>query len=141
MNDYLNKPLDPECLWSTLLRSIRKNECDETVPSSQPVQGSVQSGPAISSNEAPSGTFDPAIAKNIEGNVSPDGGSMVDADWLQAFADHLGRGDFKAVELWESNITMLNGHFSPEEQAQISRALQQFDFARALEYFTARAGR
>ena len=141
MNDYLNKPLDPECLWSTLLRSIRKNECDETVLSSQPVQGSVQSGPAISSNEAPSGTFDPAIAKNIEGNVSPDGGSMVDADWLQAFADHLGRGDFKAVELWESNITMLNGHFSPEEQAQISRALQQFDFARALEYFTARAGR
>jgi len=65
----------------------------------------------------------------------------VDVTWLETFADYLGKGDFEAVELWENNKAMLEGRFSPAELGEISRALQQFDFAYALECLNTRAQR
>ena len=239
MNGYINKPFDPEYLWHTLLRALKKSESVEAVPSSQSVQESVQTPAEISINgvnlhegikrsggdpvlytkvvdevlknfasgcdelldfailkDSTSGHAqahklrgvfgalgarethealaaieeifargaDPssqiqaltrpyaALMEGLRGyvdvnsakvnapiaeeNVPEKGGAVVDEAWLEAFADHLRKGNFEAVELWESKKTMLAEHFSPEDLEQISRALQQFDFASALEYFT-----
>ena len=65
------------------------------------------------------------------------GGSVGEVVWLEEFAGLLGTGDFKAVELWENNKNLLQGSFSPADLEQISKALQMFDFALALEYLTA----
>ena len=62
----------------------------------------------------------------------------VNPSWLAEFADHLGKGSFEAVELWERHSATLGGRFTPAELEQISKALLQFDFARALEYLTHR---
>jgi CheY-like chemotaxis protein len=75
-------------------------------------------------------------AAQPDGSPSQDGAPLMDAAWIEAFTDHLGKGDFVAVELWESNKNRLGDRFSPADLEQIGRALQQFDFARALVYFT-----
>jgi len=87
------------------------------------------------------GYLDTVNASKTEGSEPPKLSSMLDVTWLDALADHLGKGNFEAIELWESNLTMLGDHFSPKELEQISRALQQFDFARVLEYLTTRIDR
>ena len=240
MNGYINKPISPEDLWSSLLRAIRKKEPFVDKPSSQPVLHPMQSNPefnitgvnlqegikrvggddtlyarvveevvknfasgcddllkfstlkasksghalahelkgvlgtigaekmyeALASieeifriDEDPRqqiqelmspyklfmeelrGYLDTVNAPRAEGSESPNACSMIDVTWLDALADHLGKGNFEAIELWESNIAKLGDHFSPEVLEQISRALQQFDFARALEYLTTRIDR
>jgi len=75
-------------------------------------------------------------ATKPEEKVSANGGPVVDEAWLEAFTAHLATGDFVAVELWETHKHMMGDYFSPVDVEQISRALQQFDFARALEYVT-----
>jgi hypothetical protein len=64
-----------------------------------------------------------------------------DLTWLSTFADHLGKGDFGAMNLWEKNKHMLGDYFTPTEFAQINRALQQFDYALALECLATRDDR
>ncbi len=67
--------------------------------------------------------------------------SVEEITWLEAFADHLGKGNFEAIELWENNSNTLGDMISQSEREQISRALQQFDFAGALKHLTTRVER
>lgn len=71
-------------------------------------------------------------------NASGNGSSMVDVTWLNTFADHLRKGDFAAKNLWENNKHILGHCFTPAEFEQINRALQQFDYALALECLATR---
>ncbi len=233
MNGYINKPFDPEYLWNTLLRAIRKNEHIENVPSSQPVLE--QDGTAISINGVNiqegikraggnsslyskvveevlknfasgyddllefatqedskrgcarahelRGVFGALGAEEVQDamasieelfetnadprkqiqdlakpyaeimkglrlylntvntsgpvrNASQDGWSMVDVTWLKTFANHLAKGNFEAMNMWEDHKHMLGDRFTPAEFEQINRALQQFDYALALECLT-----
>ena len=94
--------------------------------------------PYASLMETLRGYVDTASAPEPEIHELPPPRPVVDLTWLAAFADHLGKGNFEAVELWESNQAALGDHFSPEEIEQISRALQQFDFACALACLTSK---
>ena len=60
-------------------------------------------------------------SQKAEEIVSRSGGSMVDTTWLKTFTDHLEKGDFKAIELWESKKTSLDGNFSPTDLEYIGR--------------------
>ena len=82
-----------------------------------------------------------ANAPEPEGNELQKEDLRVDVTWLEALVNHLNRGNFEAVELWENNKTLLGDRFSPAEMEQISKALQQFDFAGALKYITTRVDR
>jgi PAS domain S-box-containing protein len=75
-----------------------------------------------------------------EGIPSLNEGSGIGGAWLEEFAGHLDKGDFKAVELWEDNKTLLEKSFSPADLEEIGKALQMFDFARAREYLNLRTG-
>ncbi len=75
------------------------------------------------------------------GNQPHQESPVKDVTWLEALADHLGKGNFEAIEMWERNKILLGNHFTPAELAQINRALQQFDFACALECLLNRAER
>ena len=74
-------------------------------------------------------------AQTSDEKVSLSRNRIVDVAWLQAFAELLGKGDFKAIELWENNQGLMGDHFTPAELKQISNALQTFDFTVALQYF------
>ncbi len=74
-------------------------------------------------------------AQTSEEKVSQSRSSIVDVAWLQTFAELLGKGDFKAIELWENNKSLMGDHFTPAELKQINNALQTFDFTVALQYF------
>ncbi len=91
--------------------------------------------------EALTGYLNSVIALKSEGNGLQNGRSVVDVAWLERFAELLGKGDFKAIELWENNKNLTGDHFTPMEIEQISKALQTFDFTVALKYFSKGADR
>ena len=53
------------------------------------------------------------------------------SSWFGDFATLLGDGDYHAAVLWEARWSELRGLFSDETITGISRALEEFDFARA----------
>lgn len=85
--------------------------------------------------------LDTSEVAKAENEVRKHAGPLVDAAWRDIFTAHLARGDFAALELWENNKNRMGGHFSSTDLELISRALQQFDFASALEHFNARIDR
>jgi len=135
MNGFINVPFDPIHLWQSLLRAIRKNTPYLVRNSLQAMRQSIQIDPemAIQGLHVHEGLNTEAPESEMKG--VPDKGLVVDAAWLEAFTDHLGKGDFVAIELWENNSHLLGNRFSPADLEHISKALQQFDFTRALEYF------
>ncbi len=137
MNGFVNVPFNPINLWQTLLRAIRKNTPYFVVRNaSEPIiheSMQINSEMVIQELNVYEGLKIGALES--EPKASQDKSTNADEAWLEAFVAHLRKGDFIAVELWENNKHMLGNRFSPADLMQISKALQQFDFTRALEYF------
>jgi len=126
MNGCVNIPFDPEDLWATLLRAIRKNTPYLAMYSLQPGQEPLQIDSEVVNQDL-----------NLSEGLQKAGeGQLLDADvaWLQEFRAHLGKGDFEAIDLWENNKNSLRGRFSPATLDMVSKALQNFDFALALTH-------
>jgi signal transduction histidine kinase/AmiR/NasT family two-component response regulator len=121
MNDYINKPFNPEHLWHTLLRAIRKNESFEDV------------SPSPSFIEH--GAIDPAIADkgvNIDGGIKLAGGdrrlyAKVVAEIVQNYAsgcdDLRGFADQMDSRSGSARAHMLKGVFGAIGAEAMHKAL------------------
>jgi len=125
MNGCINIPFDPENLWHTLLRAIKKNKPYLTMYPLQPLQESVP----IDAETA-------HIPKSEENMVQNDD-LKGDVAWLEEFKAYLGNGNFEAIDLWDNHQESLRGHFSPANLERVGKALQNFDFALALTHLQA----
>ena len=129
MNGCVNIPFDPENLWNTLLRAIRKNMPYLAMSSLQPEQKFKQndSEVAIQDLNRREGAKNEGESQSVEADVA----------WLEAFRANLSKGDFEAIDLWENNKNSLRGRLSPANLDMVSKALQDFDFALALTLLNA----
>jgi len=128
MNACINVPFDPNDLWNSLLHMIVNNTL--TVSNAQPVQPDRSTDSASTIQGLNFDELDSADGAKAIGGRQNDVATEV---WIETLIDHLCKGDFNAVELWEKHKTMMTDRLSPADLELIDRALQQFDFTRALE--------
>jgi two-component system sensor histidine kinase/response regulator len=58
--------------------------------------------------------------------------------WMDNFTELIRSCDFQAIEMWEEGRAAMQSLFSEQERDRLDRALQHFDFARALEILNTR---
>lgn len=132
MNACINVPFDLNDLWNSLLHMIVNNTL--TVSNAQPVQPDRSTDSASTIQGLNFDELDSADGAKAIGGRQND---VVTEVWIETLIDHLCKGDFNAVELWEKHKTMMTDRLSPADLELIDRALQQFDFTRALEFLEA----
>jgi hypothetical protein len=57
---------------------------------------------------------------------------------MDNFTELIRSCDFQAIEMWEEGRAAMQSLFSEQERDRLDRALQHFDFARALEILNTR---